>query len=518
MLNSVARTRNVSSREGRPSSPSTMTPTTVVDVKARPSLANFDELSPLEQVKHALSLPVPKTFVRLESSILDAALAITAAKEVSQDATPHDFPFCSLKQLAFYGDRLWSEVTACVLLSMRTKGELQNQGTAGKLAKLGHLVTDNIARKYTVDTGLKDFYKLDGADQKRLADVWEAFLGALFLEQGRQSLLEFLVPIVKLEYDLPANVHAVHVTKKSSSPSNRTPFEKSQTGVPEALDNVRLSVARNLAHLVLEHGARTKPVVQDIAASDLEIRKLENLDVSSLPNKADAVQSSDSTSNSKLEGGDSRDVPGTEAPSKEQARLEILALPKMEPLVFASPDDAKSQFLSALTAEKIPHILDLCTSSRRSSLQLPRIPLIASKVAKKAKKPKERLLRGLTDRALCLGVFKIKKKSDAKPQNAPLATKCKSPITVKAQTTPSAKSAKRRPLVFPDAAIAKKRLFKELVSRKVKFRLENPRKARRCTLHLPGFPPIVADAPTRGARRSAFVEEAIKIGAIRLEK
>lgn len=111
-----------------------MTPTTVVDAKAQPSLANFDELSPLEQVKLALSLPVPKTFPRLEHSLLDAALAITAGKDVPQDAMPHDFPFCSLKQLAFYGDRLWSEVAACVLLSMRTKGEPQNRATAGKLA------------------------------------------------------------------------------------------------------------------------------------------------------------------------------------------------------------------------------------------------------------------------------------------------------------------------------------------------------------------------------------------------
>ena len=71
------------------------------------------------------------------------------------------------------------------------------------------------------ETGLKEFYKLDGAGSERLADVWEAFLGALFFEKGRQSLLEFLVPIVKLEYDLlPSNVHAVHVTKKSLSLSN----------------------------------------------------------------------------------------------------------------------------------------------------------------------------------------------------------------------------------------------------------------------------------------------------------
>lgn len=75
--------------------------------------------------------------------------------------------------------------------------------------------------------------------------------------------------------------------------------------------------------------------MQDIAASDLEIRKVENLDVSSLPNNADTVQSSISPLNSKLEGGDSRNVPGTEAPSKEQARLEILALPKMGSIVLS---------------------------------------------------------------------------------------------------------------------------------------------------------------------------------------
>lgn len=94
----------------------------------------FDQLAPLQQIRQALSKPRPTSFPRLESSILDAAYKVTAGKHVDESSIPPDFPFCSIKQLAFYGDRLWSEVVAGVLLAVRTRKDAKNKGRAGLLS------------------------------------------------------------------------------------------------------------------------------------------------------------------------------------------------------------------------------------------------------------------------------------------------------------------------------------------------------------------------------------------------
>ncbi|GAA5963334.1 hypothetical protein JCM3765_006987 [Sporobolomyces pararoseus] len=159
--------------------------------------AEFNQLAPLEQIRQALSKPCPTSFLPLKSSILDAAYKITAEEKVDESSIPPDFPFCSIKQLAYYGDRLWSEVVAGVLLAMRERKDQKNKGKAGLLSgTTGSLVRNSTAAKLSQQLGLAAFYKIGTAEFDRLADNWEAYLAALHFEKGRQALLSFLVPII----------------------------------------------------------------------------------------------------------------------------------------------------------------------------------------------------------------------------------------------------------------------------------------------------------------------------------
>ncbi|GAA5913128.1 ribonuclease III domain-containing protein [Sporobolomyces salmoneus] len=371
----------------------------------------FAKLAPLEQIKVALSRPCPATFPRLRSSILDSAIKITAGGKVGEGATPAEFPFCSVKQLAFYGDRIWSEVTVRVLLEMRAKDDPENKERANNLAKWnGFLVTNELAARLIDRVGLASFYRLEGKPKAYWADIWEAYLAALYLEKGREALVDFLTPIVRSEYEV----------------------------------------------LLEEEGT-------------VKVEKKENV-----------------------------------VPAKEKERLRILALPKTKTIFFPSLKAAESEFCSRLKEEQIPYLFDLSPSSHSATLQLPGTPLIAVKTTKKKlKNRKASLLARLVNKAVILGCFKIIKLPTPPVQSNPKAL--------------TADSLKAHPLIFSNVDKAKINLFKELQARKVKFALTGTHKNQCRTLEISGFPPIVVDAPTTVERRCAFVEEAMKLGVVKLK-
>ncbi|GAA5883954.1 hypothetical protein JCM16303_004722 [Sporobolomyces ruberrimus] len=163
----------------------------------------FNRLGPLEQIRSTFSLPRPTTFPRLEWSVLDAALAITANEKLPAKTTPPGFAFCGIKQLALHGDRFWAGIVLEVLLAIKSTFDPgQREKKAGLLAfEAGLLLSNVLAAKYAEDLGLGSHYKVGDA-QGALADLWEAYLVALYYEKGRQARLEFLVPLVKAEYKL----------------------------------------------------------------------------------------------------------------------------------------------------------------------------------------------------------------------------------------------------------------------------------------------------------------------------
>jgi len=63
------------------------------------------------------------------------------------------------------------------------------------------LVTNVIAAKLSEQLGLREHYQVPSATGELCADLWEAYLSALYWEQGRRALMEFLVPIIKVEYE-----------------------------------------------------------------------------------------------------------------------------------------------------------------------------------------------------------------------------------------------------------------------------------------------------------------------------
>lgn len=85
-----------------------------------------------------------------------------------------------------------------------------------------HLLTNSLAVKLVGRVGLKSFYKLENASEERLADTWEAYLAALYLEKGRQELLNFLAPIMKAEHQRLINLQQC---KRITAASNKLIYD-----------------------------------------------------------------------------------------------------------------------------------------------------------------------------------------------------------------------------------------------------------------------------------------------------
>ncbi|GAA5963331.1 hypothetical protein JCM3765_006986 [Sporobolomyces pararoseus] len=173
--------------------------------------------------------------------------------------------------------------------------------------------------------------------------------------------------------------------------------------------------------------------------------------------------------------------------TKEAERLQILSLPKLEPIFFASLETARLEFRSKLESLEIPTLLTISPSYRRAELQLPGVPQVAVKIKKKSIND-ERILTKLMKEVVGLGHFEL-----PKPQ-LPF-----------------------NPFVFANLQTAQNEFFGQISARKLNVVHGKSAKGGRRTLTLPGCPPIIAEGKTKAEHRRALVIGAIKLGVIKLK-
>ncbi|GAA5984085.1 hypothetical protein JCM5350_003771 [Sporobolomyces pararoseus] len=414
----------------------------------------FDQLAPLQQIRQALSKPRPTSFPLLESSILDAAYKVTAGKSVDDSSIPPDFPFCSIKQLAFYGDRLWSEIVAGVLLAMRTRNDVRNKGKAGSLSGTsGFLVENKMAAKLTRQLGLAASYKIETlANEDHLADNWEAYLAALYLEKGREALLNFLVPIVGSENEiLQERLLEMKEEKRKADTKNEIIVQEYAV----ALKKIQVEIVKQISQSLASRRSLEVPtsLLQEFEATT--------------SSQAPLVKAQECV--------------------KEEERLRVLNLPKLKPLSFASLETARLEFRSKLESSKVPYLLTISPNHRRAELQLPGVPQIAVKISK-ATKNDEKVLTKLMKEVVGIGHFKLLK-----------------PVLPFS------------PFVFANIEKAQNNFLSQIAARKLKAVQGKSAGGRRRTLELPGCPPIVAEGKTKADCRHALVVRAVELGVIKLK-
>ncbi|GAA5834335.1 hypothetical protein JCM5353_007322 [Sporobolomyces roseus] len=383
----------------------------------------FNRLPPLEQIRLALTKAPQTTAPLLDSSMMQVALRLHTAGEVigeEIEGAALSLQRMSLNRLAFLGDAIWSQavIETLVVIGLDSMWARKPSKT-GQVGVYKCLLTTNLlAADLARSTGLLDIYDRSNADFDTVASIWEAYLAALFLERGRRSLLEFLTPIVKVEFEKRLDVQAQVKTERTSN---------------KASENA------------VEEVARLATVAKEVAKKEDDLRKI---------------------------------------------RLQ----PRSDPIIFTSLDSAKNDFRSTLDARKIPYLLTVYPSNTRATLQLPGTPLLAVKLRPKSANRKER------------AESKTKTQQPPSKPTANLATSLSSPAS------PSLTS----PLVFKNADRAVETFFKQLVTRKIKFKHSATPEGQR-TFVLSGYPPITSQCATPSEHRRALVERAIKLGIVRLK-
>ncbi|KPV72364.1 uncharacterized protein RHOBADRAFT_55840 [Rhodotorula graminis WP1] len=166
--------------------------------------AKVIEYDPLARVRSALGKKVPTAFPK----ILDHRLVDLLAGRKSNGLDPVFSSAYHPEVLEFLGDRIWDVVVSqtLVLLAARGKGS-KILGTIG--AKSGHLLSNAhgavLAKEFKLVhwSGRSCCGGKGSCSNDAAADAWEAHLGALFLANGRQAVLDFLVPLVKRDFLKP---------------------------------------------------------------------------------------------------------------------------------------------------------------------------------------------------------------------------------------------------------------------------------------------------------------------------
>ncbi|GAA5928029.1 hypothetical protein JCM3775_002792 [Rhodotorula graminis] len=163
--------------------------------------AKVIEYDPLARVRDALGKQVPTTFPK----ILDHRLVDLLAGRKSNGLDPVFSSAYHPEVLEFLGDRIWDVVVSqtLVLLAARGKGS-KILGTIG--GKSGHLLSNAhgavLAKEFKLVhwSGRSCCGGKGSCSNDAAADAWEAHLCALFLANGRQAVLDFLVPLVKRDF------------------------------------------------------------------------------------------------------------------------------------------------------------------------------------------------------------------------------------------------------------------------------------------------------------------------------
>ncbi|GAA5986563.1 hypothetical protein JCM11641_003676 [Rhodosporidiobolus odoratus] len=163
----------------------------------------FSRLPLLEQYRHAMHLPVPTSAPKLNEPRLEALLF--GGREMLKYPEAEHHAFSSAyhpERLEFVGDRLWHDVISHVLFILAPIEQVKPPTRPAiwrAVAELQTLSTNEMAAKLAAEF---DFIPERTAfrPEKPGADIWEAYLAALEISNGRRALLEFLVPIVRREY------------------------------------------------------------------------------------------------------------------------------------------------------------------------------------------------------------------------------------------------------------------------------------------------------------------------------
>ncbi|BGP17996.1 hypothetical protein JCM10213v2_006044 [Rhodosporidiobolus nylandii] len=159
---------------------------------------------PVDQYIHALKCPVPKVFVPLANqAVEELILRNKPPAGLSEAETKQFWGLWNVEWLEFAGDRRWHDIIATSLFFLRKVKPLAPPSRANM--RDGHmsvvsLSTNAIAARLAREVGLDQYLPRASLTDSRRADVFEAYLQALYSCNGSRALLEFLCPLVKREY------------------------------------------------------------------------------------------------------------------------------------------------------------------------------------------------------------------------------------------------------------------------------------------------------------------------------
>ncbi|BGP49866.1 hypothetical protein JCM10450v2_005771 [Rhodotorula kratochvilovae] len=190
----------------------------------------FDSLA---RVRAALQKDVPKVFPKIE----DERLRDLVVGKPNERIDPVFRKAYHPDVLEFLGDRIWNTVTVQTLLILAPRPSKEG----GKTLVLGSLGSD-ISWLVSNDHGAelaKEFNVVHWSGSPctakskvsltSMGDAWEAHVGALLLANGRQAVLDFLVPLVKREF-YKRHPQLLRL-KTSSSAQPSAPAKMKQTAV-----------------------------------------------------------------------------------------------------------------------------------------------------------------------------------------------------------------------------------------------------------------------------------------------
>ncbi|GAA6016377.1 hypothetical protein JCM10207_003844 [Rhodosporidiobolus poonsookiae] len=162
-----------------------------------PPLPNDTSLSsgPLQQVHRALSRPVPTSFPTLHDKRFCVVLSGTDSEVKALDeafrSTYHP------ERLEYFGDKLWEEVVGEAIFLLAPIERMSENGGEPNLGKLGC----EVARQVTNDKGEELAVRLGIKGRPTgKGDRGESHLAALYFSNGREALVDFLVPLVKKQF------------------------------------------------------------------------------------------------------------------------------------------------------------------------------------------------------------------------------------------------------------------------------------------------------------------------------
>ncbi|GAA5981858.1 hypothetical protein JCM11641_001921 [Rhodosporidiobolus odoratus] len=144
-------------------------------------------------VQRALKLPVPTTFPAFKNPQFQQLFSSKPAEP------PLEEDFRSIyhpERLEFCGDRLLEDIVVQTLFFLAPVQRLQSQ--KGPYLGVLHTETSRLVSN-TMNAKLADEFKLPPVPAKPGA-VWEAYLQALLLANGRPAVVDFLVPLIKREF------------------------------------------------------------------------------------------------------------------------------------------------------------------------------------------------------------------------------------------------------------------------------------------------------------------------------